>query len=47
LGIYRFGGTPKKFYGTLVRRGLPVEKHWNRATLEQQQHPASIRVLTR
>ncbi len=30
VNIFRFGGTPRKFDGTLMRRGTSVEKHWNR-----------------
>ncbi len=30
FNILRFGGTPRKFDGTLVRRGTPVEKHWSK-----------------
>ena len=37
-GILRFGGTPEKINGTLVRRGTQVEKHCARGSNAAREH---------
>jgi len=43
-GFIRVGGTPKKFHGTLMCRGTPVEKHcpkniWGNRQIVEKHNP--------